>query len=130
MPSNEGEFTISMTNDQATQAAELLASIGVAFDPADSMMETDPEDHSYWLMRSRDTDHLISAINDRLEEFYPGCSVPDPVGLEQTREALRLAYWEFDWHNRRPSADLWRMDDGSWREVMDKYPALFGQRSS
>ena len=40
------------------------------------MIETDPEDDAYWVMRSGDLDHLISEINDHLAEHHPGCRVP------------------------------------------------------
>ena len=127
MSERTAEFALTMTLDQALLARPLLASIGIPFEPAEAMLEHDPDDDTYWLMRSSELDHLLAEIRDRLDEHHPGCTLPDPETLEQTAEALALAYWEFEWNRRRPTEDLWRHDGRTWQQVMEKYPALFAK---
>lgn len=126
MPEATAEFAITMTLQQARLAKPILANIGVKFEPAEDMLERDPDDDTHWVMRSSELDYLLSAIRDRLDEHHPGCTLPEPVTLEQTAEALALAYWEFEWNRHRPTEDLWRHDGGTWQQVIDKYPELFG----
>ena len=125
MPESRPKFAITMTYDQALLARPMLAQIGVAFQPGDCMIEHDPEDDSYWVMSSSELDHLTAAIRDRLDEHHPGANLPDPVTLEQCHQALKLAYWEFEWNRYRPSADLWTHEQGTWEQVKERSPALF-----
>ena len=119
------EFTL----EQAETVSKLLDTAGIEFDPATSMIETDPDD-AYWVMRSSDMDHLISEINDHLDEHHPGCRVPEPRTLEQRHQALRLAYWEFGWRKHSPCEDLWTYNQGTWDDVARKYPVLFSTPAS
>ena len=125
MPESTPTFALTMTYDQALLAAPILAQIGIVFQPADCMIEHDPDDDSYWIMSSSELDHLMAAIRDRLDEFHPGCHLPEPNSLEVCHQALRLAYWEFEWAKHRPSGDLWTESGGTWDQVRDRYPALF-----
>lgn len=127
MPEPKAEFAITMTMQQAKLAQSLLADIGVEFEPTEAMFEHDPNDDAYWIMRSSQLDHLLPEIRDRLDVHHPGCSLPEPETLEQTAEALALAYWEFEWNRHSPTEDLWRHNGRTWQQVMEKYPALFGQ---
>ena len=119
------EFTLDLTFEQADIVSQLLDTANIKFDPATSMIETDPEDDAYWVMRSSDLDHLISELNGHLEEHHPGCRIPQPQTLEQRHQALRLAYWEFEWRKHSPSGDLWTHNQGTWADVARKYPVLF-----
>lgn len=120
-------FSLQMTTNQAIMAASILSSMGIAFDPAESLLELDPDEDAYWTMQGRDLEHLLVEINSHLREHHPGCRVPDPVTLEQRAEALRLAYWEFEWRRRSPAEDLWTHDGGAWADLTKRYPALFQQ---
>ena len=89
------------------------------------MIVYDTDDDAYWIMHSDELDQMLPAIRDRLDEFHPGSELPDPVTLEQCRDALQLAFWEFEWRRYQPNGDLWTENSGTWEQVKARYPALF-----
>lgn len=125
---NKEKFIVEMTPDQAREAAETLSRIGVSFEPEEALTVYDPDDDTYWVMRGQDLDHLLESINNYLEENHPGRKVPEPNSLEGAAEALRMAYWEFEWRNWEVEENLWANGSNSWENMTAKYPALFNEK--
>ena len=132
MTSNQADtekFIVEMTADQAREAAEALSRIGVDFEPEEALTVYDPDDDTYWVMRGQDLDHLLESINTYLEENHPGRRVPEPTSLEGAAEALRMAYWEFEWRKWEVEENLWASGTKTWEDMTAKYPALFNEKT-
>ena len=123
------DFTVSMTSQQAKDAKILLNRAGIKFDPLAHMTISNPEDDTYGTMDASELPRIIDRVNDHLAHDGPGREVPYPKNFEQTADALRFAYNEFEWRKWDVYEDLWKEKGNTWESVKEKYPALFGPRA-
>ena len=123
---SQAKFGFTMTLDQARKAQKILEKAGIPFDPSQDMMFESQENDDYIIMYASEMDTIADKTNTYLEELDLTPAFPVPETLEQMREALTLAYMEFNWQGWQISSHNWPKQPG-WTAVTAKYPALFPQ---
>ena len=129
--STTNTYMLTMTDQQAAQAAETLTPLGVKFDPPLALISINEKSSREYHLTGSDASDLVELINNELNENGVKPLLPDFQGnltLQQTVQLMNIAWSAFDWDEDEifgmASENSYRED---WQTLVERSPELFGE---
>ena len=129
--STTNTYMLTMTDQQAVEAAEMLTPLGIEFDPPLALISINEKSSREYHLTGSDASDLVELINNELNENGVTPLLPEFQGnltLQQTVQLMNIAWAAFDWDEDEifgmAPESSYRED---WKTLVERSPELFGR---
>ncbi len=125
------KYTIDIPETAIPELEELMKKHGAHFDRRRQVTAINDIFMESSTAMGHHTGDLAAGINRRLEKLGLEPRIPTGHGAwgpERIQEFLKMAVNSFQWEGSEVQEDHWKEDGGTWQQVREEYPLVFGGR--